>query len=122
MTNTKYIEVAAAVTKEIRTPWGNVQMPISQLKTDSQIKCLILCLISKTTTKKQAAEEVSALYDVQGTQRKREKFKWKYLWKHSFIKKYAKILHLVLLIGDDIHRHIFDLPKLEQKYRIYNVS
>ena len=51
-------------------------MPISQLKTDSQIKCLILCLISKTTTKKQAAEEVSALYDVQGTQRKSDTIKW----------------------------------------------
>ena len=51
-------------------------MPISQLKTDSQIKCLILCLISKATTKKQAAEEVSALYDVQGTQRKSDTIKW----------------------------------------------
>ena len=137
MTNTKYIEVAAAVTKEIRTPWGNVQMPISQLKTDSQIKCLILCLISKATTKKQAAEEVSALYDVQGTQRKSDKFKLKYLentylWKsvpwycesqytcydrrwHSsthfwFVKIGSEIQYLWCIIGNSNSLYFIEIP------------
>ena len=29
--------------------------------------------------------------------------------------------NILVMIGDDIHRHIFDLSKLDQKYSIYGV-